>query len=178
MQTTDGNKIALALLGTLLGTMALGVVSNAIYAPTGLAKIGYKLPGAPEASAAAKPAEPAEDPLPVLLAHADAAKGQADTKVCQTCHNFDKGAAAKVGPPLWGVVGRPVGSVAGFSYSEGVKTHGGDWTYDDINKFITKPSAYIAGTKMSYPGESDPKKRADILAYLQTLSDAPVPFPK
>ena len=113
-----------------------------------------------------------------MLAKADPAKGQADAKVCQACHNFEKGAAAKVGPPLYGVVGRPVASVAGFGYSDGLKAMGGNWSYESIFKFITKPSALVAGTKMSYPGESDPAKRADILAYLQTLSDNPVPFPK
>jgi len=177
METTDTNKLAMALLGTLLFTMALGIFSSAIVAPHKAAKPGYDLPGAQEAAAAA-PAPAAEEPLPALLAKADPAKGAADTKVCQTCHNFEKGAAAKVGPPLWGVVGRPVASIAGFSYSDGLKALGGTWTYEGINKLITNPKADVAGTKMSYAGEGDPHKRADILAYLQTLSDSPVPFPK
>ena len=114
----------------------------------------------------------------MLLAKADPAKGQANVKVCQSCHSFDKDGVAKVGPPLWGVVGRPMASIAGFAYSDGLKKMGGHWTFEEINKFITKPGADVSGTKMSYPGESDPHKRADILAYLQTLSDSPVPFPK
>ena len=178
MQTTNSNKIAMALLGVLLLTKGLAVFSNAIYAPPTLAKPGYALPGGTETASAPAAAAPAEVPLPVLLAKADPAKGQADTKVCQSCHSFEKGAAAKVGPPLYGVVGRPVASIAGFGYSDGLKAKGGNWSFEDINKFITKPSAYMAGTKMTYPGESDPAKRADILAYLQTLSDNPVPFPK
>ena len=180
MQTTDFNKIAMALLMALLLTKALGVFTSAIYAPPSQFKPGFPLPGGEEAtaSAAAKPAGPAEEPLPVLLAKADPVKGQADTKVCQSCHAFEKGAAAKVGPPLWGVVGRPMASIAGFAYSDGLKKMGGTWTFEEINKFITKPGADVSGTKMSYPGESDPHKRADILAYLQTLSDSPVPFPK
>jgi cytochrome c len=178
MQTTDANKIAMALLMVLLLTKALGVFTSAIYAPPTLAKPGFALPSGEEATAAAKPAGPAEEPLPVLLAKADPAKGQADTKVCQSCHSFEKGGVAKVGPPLWGVVGRPVASIAGFSYSDGLKKLGGDWTYEEIYKFITKPKVDVPGTKMTFPGEDDPHKRADILAYLQTLSDSPVPFPK
>ena len=119
-----------------------------------------------------------DPPLPPLLAKADAAKGQADTKVCQACHNFEKGAGPKVGPPLWGVVGRPIASIAGFNYSDSVKAMGGNWTYEEIFKFLKQPKALASGTKMSFPGEPDPQKRADILAYLQTLSDNPVPFPK
>ena len=178
METTNANKIALAVLGALLGTMALGVFSNAVFAPDKAAQPGYALVGgeAAAAPAAAAPAAP-EVPLPALLAKADAAKGQNDVKTCQACHSFDKGGAAKVGPPLWGVVGRPAASVAGFAYSDALKGVGGDWTYDKIFTFIKSPKAFAAGTKMTYPGEPDPLKRADILAYLRTLSDNPVPFP-
>ena len=105
-------------------------------------------------------------------------KGESDVKVCQACHTFEKGAGAKIGPPLYGVIGRPKGSVAGFSYSDGMKAKGGNWTYEDINTFITKPSAFVSGTKMTYPGESDPQKRADILDYLQSDADTKVPFPQ
>ncbi len=179
METTNANKIALAVLGTLLGTMALGIFSNAVFAPNKMEKPGYELPGAPAAATAAPAAAAAPaEPLPALLAKADAARGKGDVRACEACHSFDKGGAAKVGPPLYGVVGRPVASVAGFAYSDGLKALGGNWTYETLDKWITKPSAVVAGTKMSYPGEPDAHKRADILAYLQTLSDSPVPFPK
>jgi cytochrome c len=177
MYTTQFNKFAMALLGVCLLTMGLGVFSSALYSHGPMAKPGLDLPGEVAAAAPAAAAA-AEVPLPTLLAKADPAKGQADTKVCQACHNFDKGGVAKVGPPLYGVVGRPVASVAGFGYSDGLKAMGGNWSYESIFKFITKPSAMVQGTKMSFAGESDPAKRADILAYLQTLSDSPVAFPK
>ena len=179
METTNANKIALAVLGALLGTMALGVFSSAVFAPEKAAKPGYALAGgeATAAPAAAAPAAP-EVPQPALLAKPDAAKGQTDVKVCEACHNFDKGGGAKVGPPLWGVVGRPIASVAGFSYSDALKAVGGDWTYEKLNQWITKPSAMAAGTKMAFPGEAEATKRADILAFLQKQSDNPVPFPK
>src|SRR5271168_3130572 len=176
METTDGNKLALAVLGTLLCTMALGVFSNAIYAPNRAVKPGFALPAGTEATAPAPKAAP-ETPFPVELAKADVAKGQADTKICQTCHSFDKGGPIRVGPPLWGVVGRHKGSFPGYSYSEGMKSKGGDWTYDDLNEFLTKPSAYVAGTKMTYGGEAEESKRADIVDYLHTLSDNPLPLP-
>jgi cytochrome c len=178
METTNSNKLALAVLGTLLATMALGIFSSAVFSPRKAVKMGYDLPAAQEAAAAAPAAPAADDPLPGLLAKADPTKGANDTKPCQACHSFDKGGVAKVGPPLYGVVGRPVASIAGFAYSDVLKGMGGDWTYDKIFSFIKSPKGMEPGTKMTFPGESDEHKRADILAYLQTLSDSPVPFPK
>jgi cytochrome c len=139
---------------------------------------GYDLPAASEAAAGGAQAAPAPQvPIAQLLASADPKKGQALTKPCQTCHNFDKGAGAKVGPHLWGVVGRPKASVEGFNYSAALKKLGGNWTFEDLNTFITSPAKDAPGTKMAFGGEKDPKKRADIIAYLDTLSDNPVPLP-
>ena len=178
MDSFEFNKIAGGILGTLMLTMMLGIFAHMVFAPSIPAKPGYDLPSAAaEQTAADTPSAPAE-PLPVLLAKADPAKGQSFAKACGACHNFEKGAAAKVGPPLWGVVGRQVASIAGFGYSDAMKAKGGSWTMDDINKFITNPKAYVAGTKMGYAGESNPEKRADIIAYLDKLSDSPEPLPK
>lgn len=178
MDSFEFNKIAGAILGTLLLTMALGLFSGFVFAPRVAEKPGYELPDAPAEEAAAAPADKAPaQPLPILLAKADVAKGEADAKVCTACHNLQKGGGAKVGPPLWGVVGRPVASIAGFDYSEGIKKKGGNWSLEDINAFITNPKGYIPGTKMGYAGEESPEKRADIVDYLHTLSDSPQPLP-
>lgn len=178
MDSFEFNKIAGGILGTLMLTMMLGIFAHMVFAPGRAEKPGYDLPSAPaEQTAAATPSAPVE-PLPVLLAKADPAKGQSFAKACGACHNFEKGQGAKVGPPLWGVVGRQVASVAGFSYSDAIKAKGGTWTMDDINKFITNPKAYVAGTKMGFAGEANPEKRADIIAYLDKLSDNPEPLPK
>ena len=179
MDSFEVNKVAGGVLGTLLATMGLGLFAGWIYAPGEPAKPGYDLPlAAAETSGTgdSKTAAPAK-PLPVLLASASVEKGASLAKACGACHNFEKGAAAKVGPPLWGVLGRPVGSVPGFSYSEAIKGKGGDWTLDKINAFITSPKGYAPGTKMTYAGEDDAQRRADILDYLHTLSDSPQPLP-
>ncbi len=180
MDSFEFNKVAGGVLGTLLVTMGLGLFSGAVFSTPTLNKPGYELPNAPaqDTGASSEATANVAQPLPVLLASADPHKGQADTKVCGACHNFEKGAGAKVGPPLYGVVGRQVASIGGFDYSSGLKGKGGSWTLDDINKFITNPKAYISGTKMGFAGEENPQKRADILAYLNTLSDSPQPLPK
>ena len=179
MDGFEFNKLAGGILGTLMLTMSLGLVSGFLFSSPGPEKPGYALPDAPAESAApaaAASAEPAA-PLPILLAKADPAKGQTLAKACGACHNFEKGAAAKVGPPLWGVVGRKVASIDGFSYSDAIKAKGGSWSMEEINKFITSPKAYVPGTKMGFAGEESPEKRADIVDYLHTLSDNPEPLP-
>ena len=178
METTFTNKIALAVLGSLLLTMALGIFTNAVFAPRQAAKPGWDLPAPAETATAAAPAEQQDPPLPPLLAKADVKKGENDTKPCQACHDFSKDGKAKVGPPLWGVVGRKIASVPGFGYSDVLKGMGGEWTYDELYQFIKAPQSMEPGTKMTFPGDKDAQHRADILAYLQTLSDNPVPFPK
>lgn len=177
MDSFEFNKMAGALLGSLLFVLGSGVLADVIFSRPVPAKPGYDLPAAQtaagEASAKAAPAVP----LPELLAKADPKKGEADAKACQTCHNFAKGAGPKIGPPLYGVVGRPKGSVAGFDYSSGMKAKGGNWTFEDLNSFITEPRDYVSGTKMAFAGVSEATKRADIIAYLRTLSDNPLPLP-
>jgi cytochrome c len=129
----------------------------------------------PPAAASAAPAEP---PLDTLLASADPARGQAYTKkICIACHNFAEGAANKVGPVLYGVVGRDKASYPGFTYSDALKAKGGKWTYADLNAWLTKPSAFAHGTKMAYAGQENPQLRADLIDYLRTLSPNPEPLP-
>ncbi len=176
MDSFEFNKIAGAILGTLMLTMALGLFSGFVFAPHMAAKPGYDLPAAAPEEAAAAPAAAAE-PLPVLLAKASVSKGEGDAKVCTACHNLQKGAGAKIGPPLWDVIGRPKGSVPGFDYSDAMKKKGGNWTLADLNDFISNPKAYVPGTKMGYAGEENPDKRADIVDYVHTLSDSPQPLP-
>lgn len=170
------NKIAGAILGALLFAVALANFSDLLFSHAHAAKPGYELPAA-EAAAAAPAETAAVAPIAVRLASADPHKGEADTKACQACHNFEKGAGAKVGPPLYGVVERAKGSIAGFSYSDGIKAKGGEWTFADLDEFLTNPKGYISGTKMGYAGEKDPAKRADIIDYLDSLSEHPVPLP-
>ena len=179
MDTFELNKVAGAFLGTLLFAMWLNVISSAIFTPAKLVKPGYPLPAAQETAAAGNGAPAsAITPIEDRLAKADVKKGEVDTKPCQACHNFEKGAGKKAGPPLYGVVDRPKGSAPGFDYSGGMKAKGGNWTFEDLNTFITDPKAYVSGTAMAYAGEKDAHKRADILAYLRTLSDSPAPLPK
>ena len=119
---------------------------------------------------------PRRNPSPELLANADPKRGEQIAKVCQTCHTFEKGGPNKVGPNLWGIVGRPKVE-PGFNYSAAMKAKGGDWTIDELNQFLTSPKGYIPGTAMSFAGLPKGQQRADVIDYLNSLSDNPKPLP-
>jgi cytochrome c len=182
MNSFELNKIMGAVLGTLLFIMAIGFVAEAVYHPIQGQGPGYALPE-PEAVASAGPAEaaPPAVPLGVLLASADIDRGASAARKCMACHTFGEGEPNKQGPHLYDVVGRAEGSVADFSYSDALKAHhdaGDTWTYENLNHFLTKPADYAPGTKMAFAGIRSDQERADLLAYLQTLSANPVPFPE
>ncbi len=178
MDSFEFNKIAGSVLGMLLFVMALGIITDIPFARAKLAKPGYDLPGATEEHAAAAPAAAeAAVPFPTLLASADPKKGEALAKVCAACHSFEKGVEKPTGPNLTGVVGREMGSTGFAGYSDTMKGMGKKWAYDSLNTFLTNPKGFVAGTKMGYAGEKDPKKRADLVAYLRSISPDAPPLP-
>jgi cytochrome c len=132
---------------------------------------------APAAEAgAAKPVE--LPPIAPLLAKADVATGESTVKkLCTSCHTFTEGGKAGVGPNLYGVVGGPHGHMEGFNYTAGMKAKTGPWTFDELNVWLHKPSAYVPGTRMAFAGISNDQLRADVIDYLHTLSANPVPLP-
>ncbi|MGC2125154.1 MAG: cytochrome c family protein, partial [Xanthobacteraceae bacterium] len=178
MDSFEINKVLGALLGTCLVLVAVHIASEAIFTREAPAKPGYEIAVKEEASGgAATPAAPVEQPIEALLASASPERGANVAKQCQACHNFQEGQGAKVGPDLYGVVGRPVASAPGFNYTAAIKKLGGTWSFDALNKWLTKPSADAPGTAMTFAGISNEKQRADVIAYLNTLSPHPMPLP-
>jgi cytochrome c len=178
MNSFEINKILGALLGTCLVLVAMHIASGAIFTPEPLAKPGYEIAVKEEQPAGgAIAAAPAEVPIENLLASASADHGAQIAKECGVCHNFQEGQGAKVGPDLYGVVNRPMASVPGFNYSAALKAKSGAWTFDTLNTWLTKPSAFAPGTAMTFAGLSSEKQRADVIAYLDSLSANPVPLP-
>jgi cytochrome c len=179
MNSFELNKILGALLGCSLALLALNITANAVFAPAAPAKPGFEIAISEHEAPGAKPAAAAaEEPIEKLLASATPERGEQVAKPCTTCHTFNKGGATKIGPNLWGVIGRPKASEQGFAYSDALKGKGGNWTIDDLNAFITNPKAFVPGTKMSFAGLSKGSDRANVIAYLNTLSDNPAPLPK
>jgi len=129
----------------------------------------------------ATPAVAAPSDLATRLAGADVARGERSVRICAGCHTIKKDGPSGLGPNLWSVVGGPVAKVAGFSYSDGLKEKGekiGTWVPNELDVFLTKPETAVPGTRMTFPGLPDQQERADVIIYLNTQSDNPLPLPK
>ena len=122
------------------------------------------------------------DPVPILsilalLSNADLNSGKKISKKCAACHSFNSGGPNKVGPNLWNILNRSMGSKEDYKYSKALKTMDGVWDYSSLNKFLLKPKDYISGTKMNYTGLKKEQDRANIIVWLRSLSDNPEPLP-
>ncbi|MGH7189206.1 MAG: c-type cytochrome [Acetobacteraceae bacterium] len=178
MDSLKVNMVIASILVAGLAFMITKFIAEAVISPGELAKPAFMVAEtAAPATAAAKPAGvPSITPL---LAKANVKKGeQFVADVCAACHNYTKGGGAKIGPDLYDVVDRPRHSVKGFDYSDAIKKLGGNWTYHNLNLWLHDPQAIAPGTRMTYTGIKDTQTRADVIAFLRTLSPNPVPLPK
>ena len=181
MASLEVNKIAGAILLAGLVAMVTGFIAHELVNPErqgGEAGGGTEMAGTAPATPAA-PAAPAPiEPVSGLLAKADASAGQQIGQKCAQCHDFTKGGPNKVGPNLWGIVGSHPAEVANYAFSDAMKARESKtWTYEELNDFLTAPKVDVPGTKMTFPGLPKLQDRADVIAWLRTLSESPAPLP-
>ena len=183
MDSFEFNKIAGAVLGAALFILVVSTLSGALFAshppeePVYLAGLAA---GDADASGAGDDDAKIET-VAMLLASADVAKGEKVAKKCAACHTFDNGGANKQGPNLWDIVDRKIGGVDGFKYSADLVSLGEAekvWNYASLDVFLRKPKEFSKGTKMAFGGISKVGDRADLIAYLRSLSDSPAALPE
>jgi cytochrome c len=172
-------RILGSALGAVLFVVAAHISSQFIYAAPAPSKASYVVPGLPaqaEAAAAAPTAAETAPDFATVLPMADAMAGEAIAERCGACHDWSKGGPNKIGPSLYGVVGRPKASHPGFDYSAAMKGKGGNWTYADLFNFLRQPAAFAPGTKMSFAGLPRAQERLNVIAFLRMQADTPAPL--
>jgi cytochrome c len=178
MNSLELNKVAAAVLTAGITFMVAGQVGKLLVhgekPHESAIQIGEPIGGAPTGA----PAAPTLEPISGLLANADPEAGRTIAqRVCASCHTFEQGGRNGIGPNLYGTIGAPHGHAEGFNYSAAIKGKEGPWNYEELNAWLHKPSAYAPGTRMAFAGLSNTKQRADVIAYLRTLSPNPPPLP-
>ena len=179
MDSWEWNKIAGAVLGTLIFVLVVKFAAEAIFESPLPAKPGYVVEGVSDEQATATIAA-VEEKMPdfgTVLPAADIAAGKEIEARCQQCHDSSKGGPNKIGPNLWGVVGRARSEHPGFDYSSAMMANHEPWSFDKLFHYLKAPQAAVPGTKMSFAGLRSAQDRINLLAYLRTLNDSPAPIP-
>ena len=175
MNSFEINKIITAILLTLLVVFGIGKISDIIFDKDETDIVAYKVE-APEGLAVQVSAESSVD-ISALLAMGDATHGEKVFKKCKACHSIKQGGGNKIGPKLWSVMFRPVGAVTDYKYSKALSTYQKEWTWEEMNGFLLKPSKWIKGNKMGFAGLKSDKDRASVILYLNQNGDNPKPLP-
>ena len=175
MNSFEINKIITAILVTILVVFGIGKISNIIFDKDDKNIVAYKVE-APEGTAVQASTESSVD-ISALLAMGDIAHGEKVYKKCKACHSIKQGGGNKIGPALWNVIFRPVGSITDYKYSKALSGYKKEWSWEEMNGFLIKPSTWIKGNKMGFAGLKKEKDRASVILYLNQNSDNPKSLP-
>ena len=169
MSSFENNKIFGAALAAVLCAVAAGQIAKEVMHAPAPEKRGFSVEVPEQAAAGAIPKKVGPEPIAEFLKVADAEAGMKVFKKCAACHTLDEGGANKVGPNLWNIIDADIAGNPGFAYSAVLQGLEGNWTYEELNKFLYKPAKYAKGTKMSFIGLKKAKDRANLIAYLESL---------
>ena len=179
MDSFELNKIIAAILMVALLVIGLGKIADGVFHVKKPKNPGYQVEVESQLiSNTSQETDIVEKTdITTIMALGDVVSGEKIFKKCAACHSIDKGGKNKIGPALYNVVGRAVGGVDDYKYSKTLASYGKEWTFEELNGFLTKPSSYLKGTKMSYAGLRKEKDRASVIKYLNQNSDSPKLLP-
>ena len=175
MNSFEINKIITAILVTILVVFGIGKISDLIFDKDDKNVVAYKVE-APEGLATQSSTETSVD-ISALLALGDVTHGEKVFKKCKACHSIKQGGGNKIGPKLWNVMFRPVGAITEYKYSKALSSYGKEWSWEEMNGFLIKPSKWIPNNKMGFAGLKSEKDRSSVILYLNQNSDNPKPLP-
>ena len=174
------NKIIVSIVFAIILVLGINKVTDVIFYVEKPEKSAYQVASVTTAasttSAETGSTNSEEGNIMALFASASAAEGAKVFKKCAACHSIKEGGANKIGPALWGVLGRTAGSVPGYKYSKAMVTHGKNWSFEEMNGFLIKPKNWIKGTKMSFAGLKNAKDRAAVILYMNENTNSPLPL--
>tara|TARA_B100000963_G_scaffold73918_1_gene61996 strand:+ start:101 stop:640 length:540 start_codon:yes stop_codon:yes gene_type:complete len=179
MDSFEVNKIIAAILLIALIVIGIGKISDMAFKVNKPEKSAYKVDIPEDTSILNSKKEKVAEKIDIeaLLAMGDINHGEKVFKKCAACHLVNKGGANKIGPALYGILGRKVASKEDYKYSKAMASYDKDWTFEEMNGYLKKPQSYIKGTKMAFAGLRKEKDRASVILYLNKNSDNPLPLP-
>ena len=179
MDSFELNKIVAAILMVALLIIGISKISDVVFHVDKPEKPGYVVEIEKVESTSITTEATTEDKVDIvaLMAMGDVASGEKIFKKCAACHSIIKGGKNAIGPALYNVVGRKVGSVEDYKYSKALAAYEKEWTLEELNGYLTKPAKWIKGTKMAFAGLRKEADRASVIKYLNENSDSPVPLP-
>ena len=171
------NKIIAAILATVVVVFGINKVTDIIFTPDKPQQSAYKVEKIEPALASASNTVQAAVGINELLAMGTIEHGEKVFKRCSACHMIAAGGKNMIGPNLWSILGKKTGVASGYKYSKALAAYGKEWSFEEMNGFLIKPSAHIKGTKMAFAGLKKEKDRASVILYMNSKSDKPLPTP-
>ena len=177
MDSFEINKIIAAVLVTILLVFGIEKISGIVFHVEKPAVEGYKVEVKLASTSSTEGNSESQVDISALLALGNIEDGKKIFKKCAACHSINADGKNKIGPKLWNVMFRPVGSIADYKYSKALVSYGKEWTWEEMNGFLIKPSKWIKGNKMGFAGLKKEEDRASVILYLNENSDNPIPLP-
>ena len=177
MDSFEINKIIAAILVTVLLVLGLGKISDVIFQVEKPDIAGYKVEVNLDGATTSQASSDSQLDISALLALGSVEDGEKVFKKCAACHSINANGKNKIGPKLWNVMFRPVGSVTDYKYSQALTSYGKEWSWEEMNGFLIKPATWIKGNKMGFAGLKKEEDRASVILYLNQNSDSPKPLP-